>query len=361
MPRVLHVFGLMNRGGAELRTIDLMREEALSDHEFHFATLGAGSGTLDSTIRELGGEVRPCELGKTFSRRFRQLLRTGGYDVVHSHVHLFSGYILRLAKKEGVRTRIAHLWTTGDGHASTPWRLLQRRIMTRWVEKYATTILANGEGAMSSWRPDWQKDPRCRVIYNGFRPGPVPSEAERSAVRSELGIPADSAMILHVGLLSAWKNQERLLGIFECLTQHRTNIHLILVGRDGGALTRIKSTIKRRGLEDAVLLLGERADVPRLMRASDAMVFPSTREGLPGAVLEACVAGLPVLASTVPGAEEIAAHVAGVNCISLSAADVEWAEATLKILTSPPPATSLCDTPFEMSVAAQAMRSAYVS
>src|SRR5437867_3557767 len=112
MRKVLHVFGLMGRGGAELRTIDLMQEEALRRFRFHYATLGRGAGSLDDTIRALGGDVYPCPLGPAFPWRFRRLLRTGRFDIVHSHVHYFSGYILRLAAQEGIGARIAHFRTT---------------------------------------------------------------------------------------------------------------------------------------------------------------------------------------------------------------------------------------------------------
>ena len=236
--------------------------------------------------------------------------------------------------------------------------------MSRWIEKHATAILAVSEGAMRSWRSDWQSDPRCRVIYTGVRSSVYAGAADRSDIRrdirTELGIPADSALIVHVGTLSAWKNQERLLGIFDCLKQRRPDTYLMLIGRDGGARAKIEMMVKRRR-DDSVLLLGERTDVPRLLRASDVMVFPSTREGLPGAVLEACGAGLPVVASTLPGNQEIAARVSGVRCLSLSASDFEWAEAVLKVLASPRTPNGLSNTPFDNAVAARAIRSVYVS
>src|SRR2546422_7348680 len=103
--KVLHVFGVMNRGGAEMRTIDVMGQDVLKDFEFHFVTLGPGTGALDATIRELNGHVHSCPLGVTFAARFRRLLRTCRYDIVHSHVHYFSGYILRLAYRGDVPTR----------------------------------------------------------------------------------------------------------------------------------------------------------------------------------------------------------------------------------------------------------------
>jgi len=90
----------MDRGGAEMRTVDLMREESLKGFEFHFATLAPGAGSLDGIIEALNGHVHSCPLTPTFPFRFRRLLRTTHCDIVHSHVHIFSVYILLLARKE---------------------------------------------------------------------------------------------------------------------------------------------------------------------------------------------------------------------------------------------------------------------
>jgi glycosyltransferase involved in cell wall biosynthesis len=89
----------------------------------------------------------------------------------------------------------------------------------------------------------------------------------------------------------------------------------------------LRARIAELELEQAVLLCGERNDIPRLLTAADVMIFPSHWEGLPGAVLEACAVGMPVVASRLPSIGEIAARVEGVSCVSLAAPDEEWAAA----------------------------------
>ncbi|MFN8944113.1 MAG: glycosyltransferase family 1 protein, partial [Pseudobdellovibrionaceae bacterium] len=96
--RILHIFGKMDRGGAEMRTLELM--EKLSNEKqflFDFCVLSGQPGELDSKIRSLGGEVHYLKLNFAFTNQFRRLLRTKKYDAIHSHVHLFSGYLLKLA------------------------------------------------------------------------------------------------------------------------------------------------------------------------------------------------------------------------------------------------------------------------
>ena len=76
-------------------------------------------------------------------------------------------------------------------------------------------------------------------------------------------------------------------------------------------------------------MLGVRHDVPQLLEASDVLLLPSIREGLPGVVLEACASGVPVLATDLPGVREIASRLPLVRYLPLSADDAEWAAAAV--------------------------------
>jgi hypothetical protein len=98
---ILHLFGRMDRGGAEMRTLDVMRRADRGRFRLHFCALSGRRGELDEEIRSLGGEVHLLPLSASFPWKFRRLLREGRFDVVHSHVHYPSGYLLRLAAKEG--------------------------------------------------------------------------------------------------------------------------------------------------------------------------------------------------------------------------------------------------------------------
>src|SRR5689334_20236801 len=91
---VLNVFGQLVRGGAELRAVELA-EAVQRDHvRSDFLVLTGLDGVLDDRVRAVGGEVIKCPLNGRFPRAFYRLLRTRRYDVVHSHVHYFSGITL---------------------------------------------------------------------------------------------------------------------------------------------------------------------------------------------------------------------------------------------------------------------------
>ncbi|HKM53981.1 MAG TPA: glycosyltransferase [Isosphaeraceae bacterium] len=334
--KVLHVFGCMQHGGAEMRTVDVMCHIDRERFSFHYATLSGLPGELDDRIRALGGEVHPVKLGLDFPWTFRRLLSAHQFDAVHSHVHYASGFVLRLAAMAKVPVRIAHFRSTEDGQGDSIRRRLQRKILKRWIDRYATHILAVCEGAMNaSWGQDWAQDPRAQTVYNGLDLAAYHGPPDPEGVRREFNIPAGSVLCTHVGRFSPPKNHGRLLAIFAQVLRHTPGTYLVLVG--GGspdAESPIRDRASELGLADRVVFAGVRDDVPRLLLAADLMIFPSTWEGLPGAVLEACAAGLPVLASDLPGVQEIARFFPGVDCISLEESDQVWCDRALRLLAS---------------------------
>lgn len=324
--KILNIFGCMTAGGAEKRTLDIMRN--LDNHEFimDYCALSGRKGELEAEIEKLGGRTHHCKLGFGFSRRFIKLLKDEQYDVVHSHVHMFSGYILWLASKANVKCRIAHFRSMNDGNSNSIRRSIQRKIMRGLVDKYATDIIAVSEGTMdSAWSKNWREDKRCKVIYNGIDLKEFQIERQSEEIKKEFNIPHDGTIFIHVGNMTVPKNHKRLISIFNEVLTTQTNSYLLIVGRyEEEIFNQLKTLIGQYGIEDKVKFCGTRNDVPRLLRGSDIMVFPSLWEGLPGAVLEACASGIPVVASDLPCIEEIKKYFPRLNTISLKSNDEIW-------------------------------------
>jgi glycosyltransferase involved in cell wall biosynthesis len=328
--RVLHVLAGFQRGGLEYRLLDLVRSVDREVFVTDFCCTSGTAGPLGAAVRALGSEVFPLPLDARFPVRFARLVRAGQYDAVHSHVYLSSGFILALAAVAGVRGRIAHFRSTSDGRAPSAYRAVWRETMRCMLDRYASHIVGVCEGALDSvWTRSWRTDARCHVIYNGLDPERLAPSRARAVVRSELGLD-DSPVFLHVGRARKPKNHARLLSIFGEMVRADPAVRLLLVG--GGTAEadgEVAGRIRALGLDRQVLALGERDDVPDLLNAADAMLLPSLWEGLPGVVLEACAAGLPVLATDLPGVREIASKLPLVRSLPLSASDAEWASLAL--------------------------------
>jgi len=315
-----------------MRTLELFRHLNPAEHKFEFCTLLDKPGELDGEILHLGGKVHPLKLDVGFPRKFANLLRMGSFSAVHSHVHYFSGLLLRIAARTGIPQRVAHFRTTDDGKGNSPWRKARNRLLKHWIDAYATQILGVSRAALdASLGTDWDSDPRCKVLYSGIDCGPDISDAGSEDVRSEFAIPADATLLIHIGRWSPEKNHDRLLLIFSSFVRRVPNAYLLLVGsRSEPVLSSVRKLVRDLNLPGRVVECGSRSDVGRLLSASDLMVFPSVREGLPGAVVEAAAVGTPVLASDLAPMLEISRYLP-IRTLSLRESNEAWSAASVDL------------------------------
>lgn len=333
--KILNIFGRMGRGGAEMRTLELMRRLDPNVYQLDFCVLSGLAGELDAEIQSLGGKVLPCRLGILFPWRFKKLIKNGEYDIIHSHVAFFSGLILGLAKSVGVRGRIAHFRSTLASTLSFR-RKIQNVFMGYMVNHYATKIIAVGKGVMlRCWGNDWDKDPRKLIIYDGCDHTHFLGMSS-SDLRKKLELTPEHRVVIHVGRFDPPKNHERLIEIFYELFKKEPMARLVLLGRGGNEIERrIQTRITELNLKNRIFIVGEQSNVHEWMAAADLLLFPSLWEGLPGVVLEACAAGIPVVASDLPGSQEIASYFPSVYINSLQSSNDQWANKIHEILNSP--------------------------
>jgi len=334
--RVLHIIGAMDYGGIETWLMHVLRHINRTKFQFDFCYTKPEPGAYALEIEALGGRMVACLLKKSnplsFARRFRSVLREGRYDVVHSHVHHFSGFVVRLAHQEQVPVRIAHCHNTSDGKGSGPSRILYHALMKHWIRKYATHgLAASQDAARALFGPNWQSDPRFRVLHCGIDLEPFRQEVSREPVRQELGIPLDAPVVGHVGRFVPQKNHTFLLEIAAEVVKLRTEVRFLLVG-DGPLRPQIQAMARDLGIEKNVIFTGARPDVPRLMLgAMDLFVFPSLWEGLGIVLVEAQAAGLRCVCSdAVPPEAAVVPDV--VRYVRLSAGAGEWAAVVLRTL-----------------------------
>src|SRR4051812_36163425 len=99
--RILHVIHRLDRGGVETWLVHLLRHIDRTRFAFDFLVHSPEPGAYDDEVRQMGANIYPClspSRPLSYARSFRQILRNHGpYDVVHSHVQMFGGAIMRLA------------------------------------------------------------------------------------------------------------------------------------------------------------------------------------------------------------------------------------------------------------------------
>lgn len=327
--RILHVVGGMNRGGVETWLMSVMRQKR-DRISMDFLVHTAEPCVYDAEILELGGRIIPCLFPNCpwqYARRFYQIVdRFGAYDGVHSHVHHYSGYVLRLAERAGIPIRIAHSHNNTQSVETN--RGLPRQwylsLMKHWIEQHATLKLACSQSAAI----DLFNDREYQILPYGVDLEPFQAPIDPHSIRRELGIPADAFVIGHVGRFDYQKNHPFLLRIMAEIVKRDRSAWLLLVGV-GELRSQIEQIAEELGLSDRITFAGSRPDVPRLMReAMDMFVFPSHYEGLGLVLIEAQAAGLPcVVSDVIPAEVEIIPDLLDRQSISESASS--WAETVL--------------------------------
>lgn len=340
--RILHVLGMMERGGAETWLMHILRMIDRDRYRMDFLVHVAEPQDYDDEIRALGSNLILCPHTRQplrYARDFLRILKEDGpYDVVHSHVHRYSGLVLRLAKRAGVPVRIAHSHldaSASEARASLP-RKAYRTLMRRWIDACATDGLAASRRAADDlFGPNWEADPRYRTLFCGVDFSPFAECVCAAAVRAEFPLPPDAFVIGHVGRFTDQKNHAFLLDIAGEVVRRDPTVRFLLVG-EGELRPEMMARAAGKGLRDYITFAGSRADVPRLMRgAMDAFVFPSRYEGLGLALVEAQAAGLPcVFSDAVPREADIMPPL--VHRLSLDAPAGEWADALLAARDAPP-------------------------
>ncbi|MGZ4125436.1 MAG: glycosyltransferase [Actinomycetota bacterium] len=368
------MFGSFERAGAQLRMLELCRElRARYDVVFDFCSVDLGPSELRAELQSLGGVTYVCSIrSPRFLLEFPRLLREGGYDVVNAEPQFLSGLIVWLAKRSHVPARIVTIHNAiGDPGQSARKRVVRLVLasrlfvwaMRRLIVRDATDVLGVSQSALDSVLPGgWRRAARARVVANGTDLVPFEAPADRLGVREEFGWPTDSRIIVNVGRLSAQKNHRVILEATSVARRRDPRLRLLLIG-DGKIRNDVERMIDEFDLRHVCALTRDRADVPRLLAASDVFFFPSRWEGLPGAPLEALAAGLPLVASDIPSIRDIAAVFPGACRLAPPDDVAAHAEHLLASIAAPRDRTAalrrFAASPFALPNAVEAYRSIF--
>ncbi|WP_229398004.1 glycosyltransferase [Micromonospora okii] len=325
--RVAHVIGCLDRGGAETASLDLCRAVPADEVRQTFLTTAGREGSLAAGFRAAGAEVVQCPFRPTvlFLPRLGRALRSLRPDAVVSHVGLTSALVLLVARLCGVRVRVARIWSEGDGAPDTAARRARRAALRWLLARTATDVLGVTAAALRLARTG-PADRRYRVLPNAVavdRLGGV----DRGAARRRWGIPAQARVLGHLGRAAPVKNRGFLVEVHRCARAAGVDTRLLVAGPGGtGDLTAAHPGVTG---DPTVVLAGEVETIGGVLAATDVLLLPSLREGLPGVALEALAGGVPVVANDLPCMRELAGCLDGISLVPLAAGPRRWAEVAL--------------------------------
>jgi glycosyltransferase involved in cell wall biosynthesis len=295
--RILHTESSCGWGGQEIRILDEVQGMSSRGHEvaivapresrIYEAALGRG-------LRIDALPIAAKDLGALLA--MRRWLKAHPVDVVNSHSSTDS-WLVALAC-----ATLAHapaLVRTRHISAAIP-----DNFPTRWLYRSATRhIVTTGEALrMQLVRESGISPERVTSVPTGidsahFIPG------ERDAARRSTGLPSGRRLIGIVATLRSWKGHRYLI---EALRGLPSDIGLVIVG-DGPQRRNIESMIRDLGVDERVWLAGNRQDVRPWLQSFDVFALPSyANEGVPQALVQAMLCGLPCVTTAIGSIGEIA-------------------------------------------------------
>ena len=236
-------------------------------------------------------------------RQLKKVIDEGNYDIIHCHTPV-GAMLTRLAagdaRKKGSKVfYTAHGFHFYKGASLINWLLFYpgERILARKTDVLITITHEDYKRAQSFKAGAVKYIPGIGVDLDRFKKG---SPEKAAALRAELGIPQEAVVFLSVGEVNANKNHKVVIQALPSFP----DAWYVLCGR-GPLIDEHRKLAEDLGVSDRVIMPGYRTDVVDFYSMADIFVFPSFREGLPVALMEAMAIGLVCVASRNRGTDDL--------------------------------------------------------
>jgi glycosyltransferase involved in cell wall biosynthesis len=308
---LLYIITKLELGGAQKQLLNLIRR--LDKERFNTLLFTAQEGLLAqeaSSIADLNlnksryleRTINPVKDLLALIELFF-FIKKNKIDIVHTHsskAGILGRLAARLAKVK-IIIHTVHGWGFNDYQAS-----LKRNFFI-WLERIAATftdklIVVSTYDMAKGLEHHIGSANKYAVIKYGIDYQEFASNEQN--IKKELGIPANNSVVTMISCLKPQKSPQDFIRIAALVTKQLSNVKFVLVG-DGMLRRAVEDLVNKFNLEEKVILLGWRKDIPRLLSITDVLLLTSLWEGLPIAVLEAMSCAKPVIATNTGGIDEV--------------------------------------------------------
>lgn len=333
--RILNLFTIMNRGGAETMVMNYYRNINRTKVQFDFLVHRQERGAYDDEIEALGGKiyrmppVQPGHFGEYKKAVAKFFDEHTEYSVIHSHMSELGYYVFREAKKRGIKCTVCHAHNAPHFKDETiveKAKDIVRNYFKHKIRKYTDHKFICGIEA-GEWLFGRESKDDFVMMNNAVDALKFAWDAKKAEeMRGKLAL-KDKFVVSHVGRFNAQKNHTFLIEIFGEIHKRKPNAVLLLTGA-GELEEKIRTQVAEAGLSSAVRFMGLRDDINDILLASDVFLFPSLYEGLPVTLVEAQASGIKcIISDTIPDDCRITENI---EIISLSKSAEFWAEQVLR-------------------------------
>jgi glycosyltransferase involved in cell wall biosynthesis len=323
-PRVLHLVNSFEAGGTERQFVELLKRLDRTRYDVRLAAIH-NSGCFQPEIAPYFATIPEFPLTSFYNlnaarqlKRLRKYIRREGIEIIHAHGFYDSLFAVIAGRLAGIKV------IASQRHL----QLSYRRVHdwgTRAIHHLAHRLVVNSHGVRDSiLARDRTMQNKIVVIHNGLGELPAPSasidalhssglnidardelrQAARERLCSELGLHPRVKILGMVARLVPFKGHGYFLEAAAQVMREVEDIHVVLIG-EGSERSAIERQAVSLGITDHVHLLGNRNDARFLVSAFDLSILSSLSEGLPNTVMEAMGAGVPVVATAIPGTMEL--------------------------------------------------------
>ncbi len=297
--RILHIITALGYGGAERLLVNLANYQA-NNHEVAIIYLKDEPKLASQLSQKV--LLKKVPLGFTCIKQLRQEIEAFAPDVINSHLG-HADLLTWLATQDLKIGKVSTLhlvrfkWDWRDVIYAQLYRAILKSVATDVWFTAVSTEFSQSAIVDFAIAPE-----RMRVIYNS-----VPELnylIDREEFRKKFQIESDFLNLLFVGRLHPVKGIEVLLKAVSQAKAQGKRLRLRIAG-EGAIKSELETQVQDLNLNNEVSFLGAVNNPAEWMAASDALILPSYDEGLPTVLVEAYRAGLPVIASNIPGVRDV--------------------------------------------------------
>lgn len=263
---------------------------------------------INSSLIDMGCKVYDVSFNRTplskknikAYKEVEQILEKGKYDIVHTHTPVAS-LITRLVSGHFPNVKVFYTAHGFHFHKGAPLKnwLIYYPLEKRLSKRTDTIITINSEDYNRARKKFKSANNIVYMPGVGVNESKISSEeVDKAQKRLEFHIEKESFVLVSVGEVNENKNHEVIIRALSLLNNN--NIVYLICG-NGSKLEKLQRLVNDLRLQNNVLFLGYREDIIDILKISDVFVFPSKREGLGMAAIEAMGNGLPLLCSNVHG------------------------------------------------------------
>ena len=299
--KILHIITSLELGGAEKLLTELIPAQISLGHEVEVFILCDKNAVFLENFRKKDIKVYVSKYNsiKTWKNMFeiKKYIKKGKFDIVHSHL-THAQYWTSLASRIDFGKRV--YITTEHSTSNNRREKFIFKLIDKFIYKPYKKIISISDATQNSlieWIGGNKK--RFEIIENGIDLSRF-SQGKKLDL-SSYGLNEDDKILIMISRFSEAKDQDTVIKAMEFLPKI---YKLVLVG-DGKRREELINLVKEKNLSSRVFFLGVRKDIPDLLKTSYISIQSSIFEGFGIASLESMSAGVPTIATDVPGLSNI--------------------------------------------------------